>query len=599
MRNDCPSNTATRAIQVWKLDRASGSHAPTLVFTHNFSLTGEMEISVHSASGLIFNRLGGGSSAFVEAKLGQTKVGTSVVKSTGSVATWDQVLDPIPISRSLESANLRIALYNHSKHLRHSKMGQCYIPLATLYNCMVTVKDSGSLDKPDDVLGSSKSGTRRELEPTQTNPIPYFIEFPFVVDLRSEPTTDQKCINGRSIAAGTNFWVVERLEKQDKGTLVNGGKNTFLRLADNAGWVFTTHQKDGRQIALPSMRRGRHETPKERKYGLIKRHSAWFELTNKTGKCAGRLRLGLKLFIRSEREMGQEEAKDLGSIRSRRRRKKKKRVKIFGGTLVSLAKVGLDMLGVPQCVISFVEFLYRNGLGVEGIFRVPGHHSEVETIQKSIEKGASVELKTVHDTAGALKKFFRELKEPIIPKTHSKSFTEVCALESKDSLAVKNDKFKFLMSTLSHPHRATLSYLLDFLLDVSAEAARNKMTVKNLAVVWAPNLFPSDCMQFLPMIACVEHLIRHCRAIFGLEVEKQGRGLSVSIGTKRKNTRFLILRFFILFFRHAQCLMRKCLLFSHLLTASLILAQRGGHRRTQSSRYATQTPQSRSFMERT
>mmetsp|Transcript_12315 Transcript_12315/g.25057 ORF Transcript_12315/g.25057 Transcript_12315/m.25057 type:complete len:633 (-) Transcript_12315:1529-3427(-) len=491
---------------VWKLDPATGNHIPTLEFPYRLRMHGELEVTIREAKDVAFTRIGGGTRAFVELKLGQKKVATDPQKFENKRATIERTLECLEINSQTEV--LRVSLFNHSKTFKQIKMGTAYLPLSELNTCMVTIKDKDENIVPADTKSAADAKGRR-LEPSETTPIPYFIEYPFVADLRSKPTTDPADVNGRSIAAGTLFYVVERIEKEDEGTEVNGGKNTFLRLADNAGWIFTTHQKDGRVIARPSME-PREETELEKKYDLIKQHQAWVELCNPSKKPVGRVLLFLKMYISSEKEWVPEGEYKTGK---KRKKKNKKKDKVFGGTLAQSVDSSSGE-EIPQCCKELIDFLKKNGLETEGLFRVPGHHSEMQKIQDLYERKEKVVLKEVHDAAGVLKKFFRELKEPIIPKSHNASVLEIA--ESKDRPKAKIEKFKFVLSTLPAVNKATMGHLLGFLSEVSQHAEKNKMGVKNLGVVWAPNLFDPSCMSFAQMIHAVEILIDNHSEIFGV-----------------------------------------------------------------------------------
>mmetsp|Transcript_19197 Transcript_19197/g.30539 ORF Transcript_19197/g.30539 Transcript_19197/m.30539 type:complete len:633 (+) Transcript_19197:36-1934(+) len=519
------------ASLVWRMDPRTGNHAPTLEFPFQTRMQGEIEVTVRAAKDIKFARIGGGQRVLVELKLGNIKRKTNASKYSeqDNQVIWDQELEPLKITSETET--LRVTLFHHSQHFKHPKMGSAYLPLSDLSSMMVTVKDStGDEGSMVPMMTTELTQKTQELQtPTEEKPIPYFIEYPFVVDLRSEPTTDISKTNGRSIAPGTLIWVVERVEKEDKDTTSNGGKNTFLRLADNAGWLFTTHQTDGRIIARPSMQ-AREETAKEKQYSIIRQSQAWVEVTNTNKKAIGRILLFFKLYIDSEKEFLEGDEKKS----KKKKRRKKKKDKLFGGLLADTVDSSSGE-EIPKCCKELIEFLRSNGLETEGLFRVPGHHSEINSIQKAYEKGESVELKEVHDAGGVLKKFFRELKEPIIPASHLTSVLEIA--ESKESEAGKIEKIKFLLSTFPNINRALLAYLILFLHEISLHADTNKMGVKNLAVVWAPNLFTSTCMQFQQMFRAVELLIRNAKLIFGMVTAATATGATRSLKMKKKHKR--------------------------------------------------------------
>lgn len=85
-----------------------------------------------------------------------------------------------------------------------------------------------------------------------------------------------------------------------------------------------------------------------------------------------------------------------------------------------------------------------------------------------------------HDVASTLKKFFRELPEPLLAGEVSISFISVSEMNNEDEkvLAYKN-----LLQKLSVVERCTLKKVLGHLYFVQSLSELNKMTAENLAMV--------------------------------------------------------------------------------------------------------------------
>jgi len=71
-----------------------------------------------------------------------------------------------------------------------------------------------------------------------------------------------------------------------------------------------------------------------------------------------------------------------------------------------------DGLHIPKVVRQCVTSI-RKELGQEGLFRIPGSAVRMRKAQAAVDAGGDVEG-TVHDQAGILKTFLRELPEPLL-----------------------------------------------------------------------------------------------------------------------------------------------------------------------------------------
>ncbi|OBS78105.1 hypothetical protein A6R68_19506, partial [Neotoma lepida] len=91
-----------------------------------------------------------------------------------------------------------------------------------------------------------------------------------------------------------------------------------------------------------------------------------------------------------------------------------------------------------------------------------------------------------HDAASLLKLFLRELPQPLLSVEYLKAFQAVQNLPTKkEQLQALN----LLVILLPDANRDTLKALLEFLQRLIDNKEKNKMTVVNVAMVMAPNLF--------------------------------------------------------------------------------------------------------------
>lgn len=165
---------------------------------------------------------------------------------------------------------------------------------------------------------------------------------------------------------------------------------------------------------------------------------------------------------------------------------------VFGETLQNIVKNPQNLepeTKLPQ-VLSFLSeaVLLLNGHAAEGIFRVPGDLDCVISLKMRIERG-EYNLDGINDPAipaSLLKMWVRELAEPVIPN----SFYERC-LKTRQVQAAMD-----IVDELPELNRRVIKYLAKYLQIVGdpVNQPKTKMTVSNLAIVFAPNLLrcPDD-----------------------------------------------------------------------------------------------------------
>jgi hypothetical protein len=144
---------------------------------------------------------------------------------------------------------------------------------------------------------------------------------------------------------------------------------------------------------------------------------------------------------------------------------------------------------VPAPVVDCVEYLLEFGLLEVGLFRVPGDGRQLKAYRQLYDRHEKVYMNGIHEAAGVLKLYFRELPTPIIPKKLYQPFLDV--EKEGVELEEKIEKYRYLLSMLPRENSMVLHYLMYFLTCVAKCAATNKMEEKNIAIVWAPNLLRS------------------------------------------------------------------------------------------------------------
>ncbi|VTJ60403.1 Hypothetical predicted protein [Marmota monax] len=139
-------------------------------------------------------------------------------------------------------------------------------------------------------------------------------------------------------------------------------------------------------------------------------------------------------------------------------------------------------------LISQIE---EGGLETEGLLRIPGAAIRVKNLCQELEakfyEGTfNWESVKQHDAASLLKLFIRELPQPLLSVEYLRAFQAVQNLPTKKQ---QLQALNLLVILLPDANRDTLKALLEFLQRVIDNKEKNKMTVMNVAMVMAPNLF--------------------------------------------------------------------------------------------------------------
>lgn len=151
---------------------------------------------------------------------------------------------------------------------------------------------------------------------------------------------------------------------------------------------------------------------------------------------------------------------------------------------------------IPYIVDECVEYLYKYGLEVEGIFRLPGRLSAIKDIISRFEKGEKIKFEDenvdVHVVASVLKTFLRDLPDSIIPCQYFQKFMNIALrfMESND-VETKNRCAAELaegMKVIPEDNYVILKYICRFLREVGLYEASNKMSMMSLGTVFGYNL---------------------------------------------------------------------------------------------------------------
>ncbi|KAI9255487.1 hypothetical protein BY458DRAFT_520154 [Sporodiniella umbellata] len=193
---------------------------------------------------------------------------------------------------------------------------------------------------------------------------------------------------------------------------------------------------------------------------------------------------------------------------------------LFGFSLIE--RVEQEGRNVPFLVEECIRAIDRRGLDYEGIYRKSGGAAQTRAIQLAFEQGYTTDLcnedeyNDVCAITSALKQYFRDLPEPLLTYRSYQELIDASALvDEKERL----NMVRRTISQLPKAHSSTLYFLLRHLNKVCQLSSQNRMTIKNMSMIFAPTLMrhQDPSRDFLDMSyknAAVEYLLLHTADLF-------------------------------------------------------------------------------------
>lgn len=162
---------------------------------------------------------------------------------------------------------------------------------------------------------------------------------------------------------------------------------------------------------------------------------------------------------------------------------------VFGCTLAHLCEK--DRSTVPRFVQECILEIERRDMTADGLYRASGNLSQVQKVRCHVNQDDYSVLtleEDIHVLTGALKMFFRHMKEPLFPYNLFNKFLKAIGQPTRTT---KLAMFRDLLTELPRPNYDTLKYLLRHLLRVTEHSDKNRMHIQNLAIVFGPTLLSS------------------------------------------------------------------------------------------------------------
>ncbi|KAH7099000.1 Rho GTPase activation protein [Auriculariales sp. MPI-PUGE-AT-0066] len=169
------------------------------------------------------------------------------------------------------------------------------------------------------------------------------------------------------------------------------------------------------------------------------------------------------------------------------------RSNLFGVPLEDLMGTDGEKGDIPRVVKDCAQYLRQTGMIEEGLFRRSPNTVMLQQAKQAYDRGHPVSLESfgdAHLAAVLLKKFLKDLPEPIVPED-CYPIIRKCPPASDnpaDVTTVNYIRDQILPSLHSHAAVVLLSYVLHLMHNVTLRSAHNRMDAHNLALVLAPNL---------------------------------------------------------------------------------------------------------------
>ncbi|XP_036387572.1 rho GTPase-activating protein 15 isoform X1 [Megalops cyprinoides] len=179
---------------------------------------------------------------------------------------------------------------------------------------------------------------------------------------------------------------------------------------------------------------------------------------------------------------------------------------VFGCSLEILCE--REKSTVPRFVRMCTEAVERRGLETDGIYRVSGNLAVIQKLRFVVNHERAVstdgrylfpeelvqeeklnldhsQWEDIHVITGALKLFFRELPEPLVPYGF---FTDIVETVKMSDYLDKVDRMKCLVLNMPPPNHDTMRFMFRHLKRVMEHSDINRMTTQNIGIVFGPTL---------------------------------------------------------------------------------------------------------------
>lgn len=218
--------------------------------------------------------------------------------------------------------------------------------------------------------------------------------------------------------------------------------------------------------------------------------------------------LALRIKPKKQKKEKEKEKEKENKEKEKEKKKKKKsetfsppqapRKAVFGVPLEVAVKQSKlpDGIELPRVFRDGIVYIEENCLEIEGIYRVSGMKSKVDSLKELYDQGRSVDLTEYEAEAvtSLIKLYIRELPENILTSALLPRFNEISAIQDrKDQL----EKAKLLLAELPACNRTLLAWLFTHMSHVIEKYSSNRMNLQNIGIVLSPTMNIGHGILFL------------------------------------------------------------------------------------------------------
>ncbi|XP_041810313.1 rho GTPase-activating protein 5 [Chelmon rostratus] len=148
---------------------------------------------------------------------------------------------------------------------------------------------------------------------------------------------------------------------------------------------------------------------------------------------------------------------------------------------------------IPLFIEKCVDYIERTGLTTEGLYRVSGNKTDQDNIQKQFDQDHGIDFVAmdvaVNAAAGALKAFFADLPDPLIPYSLHPELVEAAKIvDYIERLQVLRE----IVKKFPPVNYQVFKYIITHLNRVSQHSKTTLMTADNLSICFWPTLMRPD-----------------------------------------------------------------------------------------------------------
>lgn len=239
-------------------------------------------------------------------------------------------------------------------------------------------------------------------------------------------------------------------------------------------------------------------------------------ITKKKGRTAVMLGTWLKTKRPTAEEMTQQGLLSTGGSLDSAKVKRSKEG-IFGMELEELLE-SVPGRPIPIIVDQCITYIRTYAMQTPGIFRVSPNNAELQSVRKLYKSPIEViDLKkkttSPHTVAALLKLWLQLLPEPLLS---FQCYSDLMDLFRNVPAEARMRHISVFLNQLNQQRRPIVTFLFQFLHELSQNSETNKMTPSNLGIVFGPNLLKPKVQDQSTMldrtnVEIVEFLVEHFR----------------------------------------------------------------------------------------